>query len=49
SRSDLMLYEGQEHGFFNFGRGDNAAYTKTVREMDAFLVSLGWLKAADAP
>jgi len=49
SRSDLMLYEGQGHGFFNFGRGGGESYTRTVAQMDAFLTSLGWLKAADAP
>ena len=43
SRSDLMLSEGDGHGFFNFGRGDGVAYAKTVRAMDAFLASLGWL------
>ena len=42
-RCDLHLYEGQPHGFFNYGRqGDN--YTKTVIEMDRFLASLGYLK-----
>ncbi|MEE9368467.1 MAG: alpha/beta hydrolase [Pontiella sp.] len=39
-RCDLHLYEGQPHSFFN-----KAKYTETVREMDLFLVSLGWLMA----
>jgi len=43
-RSELMLFEGKGHGFFNYGRGGNVAYTQTVRVMDAFLASLGWLK-----
>lgn len=38
-RSDLHLYEGDKHGFFN-----KAKYKETLNEMDKFLVSLGWLK-----
>ena len=41
-RCDLHLYKGQRHGFFNFANKDN--YTKTVRDMDRFLVSLGYLE-----
>lgn len=44
NRCELIGYEGQVHGFFNYGRGDGSHYTKTVAEMDRFLVSLGWLK-----
>jgi len=43
SRSELMLFEGEAHGFFNFGRGDNTNYTRTVEAMDRFLESLGYL------
>ena len=46
NRCELVGYEGEGHGFFNHGRGDGTAYTDTVRRMDAFLVSLGWLRAA---
>ncbi|MFP6854496.1 MAG: alpha/beta hydrolase, partial [Opitutales bacterium] len=42
SRSDLHVYAGQSHGFFNQGR-KGGYYEKTVLEMDKFLVSLGWL------
>lgn len=42
ARCELRLYEGQGHGFFNFGRDGNRWYTATVKEMDAFLESLGW-------
>ncbi len=45
NRCELVGYEGQPHGFFNFGRGDNAHYQKTLQAADDFLVSLGWLKA----
>ena len=48
SRSELRLYEGAKHGFFNarsFKKGAAAEnYVKTVQEMDRFLASLGWLK-----
>ncbi|MBL68942.1 MAG: peptidase S9 [Verrucomicrobiales bacterium] len=43
SRSELHLYDGATHGFFNEGRkGDH--YADTIKKMDAFLVKLGWLK-----
>ncbi|QOV89853.1 alpha/beta hydrolase [Humisphaera borealis] len=42
----LVGYEGQIHGFFNYGRGDGSMYKATLAETDQFLVSLGWLKAA---
>lgn len=44
NRCELHGYEGQPHGFFNYGRGDNQAYESTLRELDKFLVSLGYLK-----
>lgn len=45
NRCELVGYEGQEHGFFNYGRGDGTAYTDTVERMDRFLASLGWLNS----
>ena len=44
SRSTLLLYEGQPHGFFNFGRNRNKFYVQTVTAMDKFLVSLNFLE-----
>jgi acetyl esterase len=41
-RSELMLFEGQPHGFFNYGKGD--AYRHTVFAMDQFLQSLDYLE-----
>lgn len=41
SRCDLFLYEGQGHGFFNYGQFEN--YKNTVSETDRFLISLGYL------
>lgn len=42
SRCDLFLYEGQEHGFFNFSVSEEY-FKKTVYEADKFLISLGYL------
>ena len=42
SRCDLFLYEGEGHGFFNYGRSDG--YKKTLWQADRFLVSLGYLQ-----
>lgn len=44
NRCELAGYEGQIHGFFNYGRGNNEYYQKTVKRADEFLVSLGFLK-----
>lgn len=43
NRCELVGYEGERHGFFNYGRGDGSTYTDTMRRTDEFLVSLGWL------
>ncbi len=42
-RSELLIYEGMPHGFFNQSKKNNK-YAETVAEMDRFLVSLGWLE-----
>ena len=44
NRCELVGYEDADHGFFNYSLGENAAYVDSVRRMDAFLVSLGYLK-----
>jgi len=41
-RADLHLYEGQKHGFFNFGRTEH--FKTTLIETDKFLQSLGYLE-----
>ena len=41
-RSDLHIYKGQKHGFFN-----KARYKETLQEADEFLVSLGYLKKTE--
>ena len=43
SRSDLLLFQGEPHGFFNYGRGDGSSYRETVAAMDSFLADLGYL------
>jgi acetyl esterase/lipase len=40
----LITYEGQGHGFFNYGARGGKYYDLTLAEMDRFLVDLGWLK-----
>jgi hypothetical protein len=42
NRCELVGYEGQTHGFFNFGRGEK--FFETVAEMDRFLASLGYVE-----
>lgn len=53
NRCELKEYEGQPHGFFNFGRGKNAKedggemYQQTLAALDEFLVSLSYLPALE--
>ena len=44
SRCELVAFEGEGHGFFNYGRKGNKAYVATVRAADKFLASLGYLE-----
>ena len=37
---DLKTYQGAGHGFFN----REPYFSQTIKELDQFLVSLGWLK-----
>lgn len=39
-QTELYLYDGQAHGFFNLGR---AGFVDTLSKSDAFLVKLGYL------
>ncbi|MFK8112599.1 MAG: alpha/beta hydrolase [Rubripirellula sp.] len=41
--SELHVYEGQGHGFFNSNKDDGKWYRKTVAAADSFLVKQGWL------
>jgi acetyl esterase len=42
SRCDLILFDGEGHGFFNYKYPEN--YKRTLIETDKFLISLGYLK-----
>ncbi|HIG26889.1 MAG TPA: alpha/beta hydrolase [Verrucomicrobiales bacterium] len=44
NRCELIGYENQSHGFFNYGRRGGNMFKVTVMEMDRFLVSLGYLE-----
>jgi acetyl esterase len=43
-----IVYPGQPHGFFNYGRGDRY-FQATLIEVDKFLAALGWLKGDPNP
>ena len=43
NRCEVAGFEKQQHGFFNYGRGDNSMFRETLAQADKFLVSLGWL------
>jgi acetyl esterase len=43
-RCELDLYEGREHGFFNYGRKETKDFLATTASMDRFLTSLGYLQ-----
>ena len=42
-KSELHLYQGQAHGFFNESKGGTEVFLDTLRKADAFLVSEGYL------
>ena len=48
-RSELELFEGAEHGFFNPDRDGGRYYRRTRDLADAFLVSLGYLPPLERP
>jgi acetyl esterase/lipase len=43
NKCTLVGYEGQAHGFFNYGRGGDEYYNKTVAALDEFLAGLGYI------
>ena len=45
-KSELHLYEGQQHGFFNEHKGGTENFLDTLRKTDAFLVGLGYLEGS---
>ncbi|MGQ8337082.1 alpha/beta hydrolase [Sunxiuqinia sp. A32] len=42
----LVAYEGESHGFFNYGKKKNAPFADTSYKMDQFLSSIGFLQGA---
>ncbi len=40
----LVAYEGEGHGFFNYGRKNNGAFVDTMAKLDDFLVRIGYLE-----
>ena len=43
NRCDLILYEGQDHAFFNIDKNRDLHF-QTMKDTDVFLTSLGYLK-----
>jgi acetyl esterase/lipase len=43
NKCTLVGYEGQAHGFFNYGRNGNEHYEKTIAALDEFLGGIGYL------
>ncbi len=39
----VVPFEGQGHGFFNYGKSDNLYYEITVEKMESFLIELRYL------
>ena len=47
-KSELCLYEGAQHGFFNHKKDSGKWYRLTIIEMDRFLTNLGWIQTDSA-
>ena len=47
NKIELVSYEGQGHGFFNYKPTHTGPFIDTLKKTDAFLVSLGYLKGPD--
>ena len=43
NRCELVGFDEQSHGFFNYGRDGNQFFLQTLKQMDEFLASLGYL------
>ncbi len=48
NRCELVPYKDRTHSFFNFGRS-REDFASTMKDSDAFLVSLGWLSSNPLP
>jgi len=45
SKCTFVIYQGEPHGFFNWGMKNNGPYIATTHRIDEFLVSIGYLEA----
>lgn len=43
-RCDLKGYEGEKHGFFNFGKNGNRMFHQTMSDLDEFLEFMSWIE-----
>ena len=41
----LIGYDGEPHGFFNYGKKNNGPFVDSVNKMDKFLSSIGYLQS----
>jgi len=48
TKSELHVYEGQGHGFFNPNKDTGRWFKATARESDLFLGELGWIEGEPA-
>jgi len=48
TKSELTIYEGPGHGFFNYGRDGNKWFLATMTESHNFLKALGWITGEPA-
>lgn len=44
ARCELVGYDDQQHGFFNYGRNGDVYYRRTLKAADEFLTSCGYLE-----
>jgi len=44
NRCELVGFDDQDHGFFNYNPAGNKYYDATLRQAEDFLASLGYLK-----
>jgi len=42
-RCEMVMYDGQSHGFFNYGKSQNKYFVETLQATDEFLQSIGYL------
>ena len=43
NKSNVYLYDGEEHGFFNYGRKNQGPFNDTMSKAEKFLIDLGYI------